>query len=112
MTFSLNPMAKARASAEAKIAQYFAPRPTDAAHARKRTIADSVVAGGAVPAEFAEAADVEGMTPAQLAAAIVAKPDELLARDNQRRRIVNAARAAPDPAALAEILSRAGIGQG
>lgn len=98
-----------RREAEQKIAWKFSAQPTDAAHARKRIVAEQVASGGAVPLEFDEAADIEGMSPATLAAHILSMPDELITRDNQRRRLVIAVRAAADPTALAQILLAAGI---
>jgi precorrin-6B methylase 1 len=104
-------MPSARAAAEAKLARHFAPSYTDAAHARKRAAAELVAIHGINYAshEFNAAAAIEGMSAQQLAAAIIVKPDEVLARDNERRRLVKAVRAAADPAAIADILTKAGI---
>lgn len=105
MIINLDPMAAVRSDAEDKIAQRFMPAPTDMAHARKRAMAESVSSGGAVPDEFAAAAALEGSEPAALAALILSKPDAIVTRDNDRRRLVLAVRAAKSPAEVDALLT-------
>ncbi len=54
------------------------------AHAAKRALA----ASGEDTDEFKQAAAVEGMTTEQLRAVILSKPDEIMTKENERRRVV------------------------
>ncbi|UFX42052.1 hypothetical protein HAP47_0022585 [Bradyrhizobium sp. 41S5] len=79
----------------------------DIAHDRKRALAAAVAAGGEPSAEFTAAAVVEGVTPQALAQTILAKPDELMSKENKRRSFVVRTRAAKTVAELEAIQAEA-----
>jgi hypothetical protein len=72
-------------------------------------MAQQVAAGQPVPAEFAEAAAIEGVNAQELAATILAKPDDVMQRANTRRKAVLAVRAAKTPAELDSVLEQNGV---
>lgn len=79
------------------------------AHARKREIAAAVAAGGAAPAEFAEEAALRGVSAADLAATILAKPFAGDALELRRQRLLLAIEAAATPGALKAVLAAEGM---
>lgn len=64
----------------------------DMEYRRKKEIADAVLSGVEAPAEFTEEASLMGISAADLAAMIQAKPDTIMDRAIRRRRAVLAAR--------------------
>jgi hypothetical protein len=88
MKLTASPLEKFKKAAEEAITNAFAPTSMDLVHDRKRQIAQSVLAGATPPAEFVEAATIEGWTPAELASLIMGKPDDLMVRENQRRQVI------------------------
>lgn len=108
MKITLDPMPMLRAKAEEAVNAHFnriaAERlQRDHEHARKRAIAEMVLAGGEAPATFVEEAALMGLPADELARTILAKPDEVMERGLKRRRIILAIRAARTPAALERI---------
>ena len=83
----------------------------DMEYRRKKEIAESVLAGGAAPAEFAEEAGLMGISVADLAAMIQAKPDTIMDRAIRRRRAILAARNATSVDELNCILAAHGAPQ-
>lgn len=104
MKLSINPLPALVARAEFYVNTSWAPRPQDLAHDRKRRLAEQATAGGKVSPEFAAAAELEGMTTFELAALILSKPDALMERENRRRAIIVALRAATSRAEIDQIL--------
>ncbi|UGY14216.1 hypothetical protein HAP48_0037510 [Bradyrhizobium septentrionale] len=96
-----------RKRVEAIVNQRYMADGHDIAHDRKRTLAAAVAAGAEPSAEFAEAAAVEGVTPQALAQTILAKPDELMTKENKRRSMVVRTRAAKTVAELEAIQAEA-----
>lgn len=86
-----------RAGAEKAIESFFnreaaAHVQKDMEYRRKKEVSADVMAGGEAPAEFAEEAGLMGISVADLAAMIQAKPDTIMDRAIRRRRAVLAAR--------------------
>lgn len=103
-----DPMPKLRAAAVTKINAQFNTRAQphiDAAHARKREIAQAVKAGGDAPVEFASEAALRGKTPAELADLILSKSAALDARELQRQMALMKLETLTAPAEIAEMLS-------
>ena len=109
MRIVIDPLAQLVKRAERRINFHCTVTAQDAAHDRKRQLAHAVASGQLPSAEFARAAEIEGLTPAALAAVILAKPDVLIARDNDRRALVVRVRAAKTAAEIAAILAGAAI---
>jgi hypothetical protein len=115
MKISIDPMPQLRAQAESDINGWFNQAAMenaqkDAEHQIKQQMARRIITNvDPVPAAFAAAAAIEGLTPAALAALIVEKDaDEVMARANERRRLIVAVRRATTPAALEAIVAQAG----
>lgn len=109
MKIKLNPLDQVVKKAERRINMAFMVTPQDLAHDRKRALAQAV-ADGAPPSDgFVQAAAIEGLAPAGLAALIIAKPDLLMQRENARRAIIVQLRAAKSAAEVDAILERNGI---
>lgn len=77
----------------------------DMEYRRKKEIAETVLSGGDAPAEFAEEAALMGVTVADLAATIQAKPDTIMDRAIRRRRAILAVRKAATVDELNRLLS-------
>jgi hypothetical protein len=102
---SANPMPFLRADAVTKVNEQFnliasAEVHRDAAHAWKRTVAPSVIAGDEAPAEFAAEAAMLGMSTVDFAQLIASKPNLAAVRELERQRILLAIAAAQSPAEL------------
>lgn len=114
-TLKFDPLGARRLAAEADINAHFnavavGRAHTDAAHRRKREEALRIAAGE-IPREISFAAEAEraGKSVADFAALILSKPDDLAAREDERRRLVEAVRQAPTAAAIAALLAGAAI---
>jgi hypothetical protein len=94
-----------RESAEAIVNGALYPTTLDLVHAAKRASAQAAVES----AEFAAAAEIEGLSPQALRDVILSKPDDIIAKDNKRRRLIVAIRKAKTTAEVDEILSSAGF---
>lgn len=75
----------------------------DLAHAHKRAEAAAVVAGTIASAEFQAEADLRGITAAELAEQITAKPNGAAQRELQRQQMLARIAAAQTPDDLAAI---------
>lgn len=118
MKLMLDPMPALRAVAEAKVNRYFAELASadahrDAAHARKKQIAEGVMLHGsnAATPEFAAEAQLRNIAVAALATTIVAKPSAIDARELHRQKVMMAIGACGTPAALDALLSDIGKDQ-
>jgi hypothetical protein len=108
MKLSLDPMPGLRAAAVSKINAQFnvqAQPHVDAAHARKREIAQAVKAGGEGPIEFVSEAALRGKTPAQFADLILSKAAALDARELQRQMALMKLETLTTPDEIAALLS-------
>ena len=81
----------------------------DAEHHIKRVTAHAVLAGQPASVEFISAAAIEGLTVAGMAADIVARPDDTMARANVRRALILKVRSGATPEQIAALLKDAGI---
>lgn len=104
MKITISPLVQEKKRAERRINAFLMVDGHDVAHARKHMLALSVQNGGAPSAEFEEAARIEGKTAQELAAIILAKPDDLMIKDNKRRSLLVAARNAQTLEELNKIL--------
>lgn len=109
MKIKIDPMTQLRLRAERAVNFHCVVTAQDLAHDRKRQLARWVFTGGEPSDEFVAAAAIEGKTPRQLAAAIVTKPDVMMERENARRALIVAIRAAPSPEALRALLDASAI---
>ncbi len=114
MKLSLDPLPALRERAEGDINAHFnrlayEAGQRDAEHAAKRAAARLALERHTVLDWFGEAAAIEGQEPADLARAILAKPDEAAERGNARRRAIVAVRTAESAAAVESILAGLGI---
>lgn len=105
MKIIFSPMPALRAEATRKVNErYNALAGTnihrDAAHAHKRAVAASVIAGSAPTAEFAAEAALRNVTPFALAQDIASRPNEAAQRELDRQRALLAIAAANTPADL------------
>lgn len=105
MKISINPMAQLVKRAERRINFHKTVTAQDLAHDRKRQLAQAVADGATPTAEFANAAALEGVSPAALAATILAKPDVMMARENERRALILKVRGAASPAELDAVMA-------
>ena len=104
MKLALDPMPALRASAEAKVNQWFdakAQPHRDAAHTAKRAAA---TAGSPYPVWFSQEAALRKITPAELANLILSKPDVVGHRELQRQQTLAQIAAAATPDALTSIV--------
>ena len=114
MKISLNPLPVAMADAERRVNQHFnrlamASIQQDQAHQRKRAAAEAAMRGGVMPDALVAEAEAAGVSVADLCESILAKPDELLARDLERRTLILRIRGAATPAEIAAVIEAAGI---
>ena len=109
MKLTADPMPALRRQATEQINQAFAHWSStelhrDQAHARKRTVAQEVEAGGAPPEAFAAEAEMRGMAVVDFARLVLSKPMALDARELERQRMLLAIEAANTPEHLANIV--------
>ncbi|MCW2195023.1 translation initiation factor IF-2 [Bradyrhizobium elkanii] len=109
MKISISPLVQEKKRAERRINTFLMVDGHDVAHARKHMLALSVQDGAAATAEFEEAARIEGKTAQELAAIILAKPDDLMIKENKRRSLLVAARNAQTLEELNKILEDNGV---
>ncbi|WP_407122733.1 hypothetical protein [Bradyrhizobium sp. STM 3561] len=109
MKIRLNPLDQVVKKAERRINIAFMVTPQDLAHDRKRTLAQAVIEGAAPSEGFVQAAAIEGLSTADLARLIVAKPDVMMQRENARRAVIVQLRAAKTASEVDAILDRNGI---
>ncbi|ODM77807.1 hypothetical protein [Bradyrhizobium elkanii] len=105
MKISISPLVQEKKRAERRINTFLMVDGHDVAHARKHMLALSVQGGAAPTAEFEEAARIEGKTAQELAAIILAKPDDLMVKENRRRGLIVAVRNARTLEELHKILT-------
>lgn len=109
MRLAIDPMVQVVKRAERRINFHCVATAQDLAHDRKRHLAEQVAAGGAPSVAFVEAAELEGLDAAELAADILAKPDVLMTCENARRRLIVNVRAARTATEVETILHEAGV---
>lgn len=80
----------------------------DMAHMHKRNLALEVMRGKQPTEDFVQAAQVENMTPEDLAALIVTKPDLAMQKENERRKRIIRTRNAKSLDELRSILDEIG----
>ncbi|UGY14577.1 MULTISPECIES: hypothetical protein [Bradyrhizobium] len=105
MRIQIAPLVQEKKRAERRVNTFLMVDGHDVAHARKHMLALSVQNGAAPTAEFQEAARIEGKTAQELAAVILAKPDELMVKENKRRGLIVAVRNARSLTELNKILA-------
>lgn len=94
MRLKINPLDQFVKRAERRINFHCSTNGQDVVHDRKRTEAKAIVAGVTPSAEFEEAAEIENMTTLDLAKLIASKSDDLMIKENKRRTMIVAVRAA------------------
>ncbi len=105
----ISPLAKIIAKAEQQITDWFYPTAMDMAHDRKRQLAESVLAGAEPTPEFVDAAAIENVTPDDLASIIVAKPNDLMVRENARRAAIIRVRGCTSADQVKQLLADLGV---
>ena len=113
MKIRMDPMIKLRSEAitqiNAAFTQTFVTH-REMAHRRKAEIATTIVAGGSMPPEFAEEAQMRGLASIEFAQLILSKslrqdPSERLdARELERQKLLFAVAAATGPGQIKDIL--------
>ncbi len=101
----VNALQAHREAAELTVNGSFYPTSLDLVHAAKKTLAQYE----RVSAEFTEAAEIEGVSAVELRRLILSKPDDILVKDNKRRRLIVAIRNATSVAEIDQILTSAGL---
>lgn len=83
----------------------------DAAHMRKRSMAEAVMAGANLPDDhpFTVEAAQRAMTPLNFAEVVLSKIDSVQAREIERQMLLLRIDIAPAPAIITGILSEAGL---
>ncbi|MCP1852781.1 MULTISPECIES: hypothetical protein [unclassified Bradyrhizobium] len=109
MKLSISPLVQEKKRAERRINAFLMVDGHDVAHSRKHMLALAVQSGAAPTVEFEEAAKIEGKTAQELAAIILAKPDDLMIKENKRRALLVAARNAQTLEELNKILEDSGV---
>jgi hypothetical protein len=109
MKIAIDPMVQVIKRAERRINFHCGATAQDLAHDRKRQLAQQVADGGEPSKAFVEAAEIEGMSAAGLAARILAKQDVLMAVENLRRWLIVNVRAARTAGEVDNILKDAGV---
>jgi hypothetical protein len=109
MKLAIDPMVQVIRRAERRINFHCGATAQDLAHDRKRQLAEQVVAGGEPSKAFAQAAEIEGISAADLAEHILAKQDVLMAAENLRRWLIVSVRAARNASEVENILNDAGV---
>jgi hypothetical protein len=94
-----------REGAEAIVNSSFYPTTLDLVHAAKKALALRSVR----TEEFLAAAEIEGVTPEELQQTILSKPDDIVGKDNARRRLIVAIRKANSVTEIDKILTSAGL---
>jgi hypothetical protein len=94
-----------REGAESIVNKSFYPTTLELVHAAKKALAQASVES----AEFVAAAEIEGVSPQELRDVILSKPDDIVAKDNKRRRLIVAIRKAKTTAEIDAILTDAGL---
>lgn len=117
MRFETDPMTVLRLDAVNQINDYFnslaaGNMQQDHEHTLKRTAAQQVDSGLPASPEFTAAAAIEGLTPQTLATVILAKPDDVMVRANNRRTVILQAKRAATPDELQTIITAAGVNSG
>ena len=110
MKLTIDPMPVLRDHAAYRVNQHFNVLASDnlhreQAHAHKRGEAAAIIAGAAPSAEFQAEAELRGITAAELAMLVLAKPNDAAQRELRRQRLLRRIAAIARPAELELLVS-------